>query len=805
MSQAGEIDILGTHPEIPTEFVANVGTAVPILNVIEILGSSVVAHLVPVQTVASGNTLTVDVQLASTNAASLVSHAGLASFSSTDFTVDANGFVTFTNTGYVKSVSGTANRITSTGGQNPVIDIAATYVGQTSITTLGTITTGVWNGSTIGPTFGGTGISTYATGDVLYASAANTLAKLPAASNGQVLTLAAGIPSWATPATGTIQTIAGDSGSITGAAVTIFSNNAANNSGASVKFVNSGTTSTLNFTDANSNTFIGNLSGNLSFNQAANNSGFGANSLSVIVSATGLNGLANSAFGSGSLAACTTGSNNCAFGRLTLNQLTTSGSNVAVGISCLQTASTASFNTAIGQSVFNALLTGARNIGIGAAGTLYVGAESDNILINNTGTAAESHTIRIGTNGSGSGQQNRFFAAGIASVSVSNLNVVTIDTTTGQLGSQADTIGTVTSVSGTADQVAVATGTTTPVISLIGPYTPATYTAHGILLGQGTSSITALSPVAAGKIVQSGGAAADPVYSTATYPGTATGTGTILRADGTNWVATTATYPATTTSQQILYSTANNVIGELTTANSALAATNSSGTLAMRLFSVVTQVFTSTGTYTPTAGMLYCEIEAVGGGGGGGSAVATSSVQTSIGGGGGGGGYAKKTFSAATIGASKAVTIGAAGTAGTAGGAGGTGGTTSVGATILSAAGGVGGGSSAAQAGANIAAGGGGGAGSTGDYNTVGTPGGFGFSSFTAGSFASTAGGAGGSSYFGGGATPVATINTANTAGNAATSYGGGGSGAANGVSGAARDGGVGFKGLVVVTEYVIA
>ena len=37
----------------------------------------------------------------------------------------------------VSSVTGTANRITSTGGTTPQIDIAATYVGQTSITTLG--------------------------------------------------------------------------------------------------------------------------------------------------------------------------------------------------------------------------------------------------------------------------------------------------------------------------------------------------------------------------------------------------------------------------------------------------------------------------------------------------------------------------------------------------------------------------------------------------------------------------------------------------------------------------------------------
>lgn len=42
--------------------------------------------------------------------------------------------------GGVTSVSGTTNRITSTGGATPVIDISASYVGQTSITTLGTLT-----------------------------------------------------------------------------------------------------------------------------------------------------------------------------------------------------------------------------------------------------------------------------------------------------------------------------------------------------------------------------------------------------------------------------------------------------------------------------------------------------------------------------------------------------------------------------------------------------------------------------------------------------------------------------------------
>lgn len=45
---------------------------------------------------------------------------------------------------------------------------------------------------------GGTNQSTYATGDLLYASAANTLSKLPIGTAGQSLTVTGGIPVWGT-------------------------------------------------------------------------------------------------------------------------------------------------------------------------------------------------------------------------------------------------------------------------------------------------------------------------------------------------------------------------------------------------------------------------------------------------------------------------------------------------------------------------------------------------------------------------------------------------------------------------------
>ena len=78
----------------------------------------------------------------------------------------------------------------------------STWAGSTNITTLGTVATGTWSATAIGATKGGTGQTTYATGDILYASAANTISKLAAGTNGHVLTLAGGVPTWAAPSGG---------------------------------------------------------------------------------------------------------------------------------------------------------------------------------------------------------------------------------------------------------------------------------------------------------------------------------------------------------------------------------------------------------------------------------------------------------------------------------------------------------------------------------------------------------------------------------------------------------------------------
>lgn len=121
-------------------------------------------------------------------------------------------------TGSVRTITGTANKIdvsdgTGVGG-NPTITISGSYVGQTSITTLGTIGTGVWNGTAIGTAYGGLGANnSAATGVPVFAAGTATVSASPSLTN---LTLSGNlIVATQTPAsaaaTGTAGTIAWDS------------------------------------------------------------------------------------------------------------------------------------------------------------------------------------------------------------------------------------------------------------------------------------------------------------------------------------------------------------------------------------------------------------------------------------------------------------------------------------------------------------------------------------------------------------------------------------------------------------------
>jgi len=73
----------------------------------------------------------------------------------------------------------------------------STWAGTSNITTLGTIATGVWNGTIISAPYGGTNQTTYTAGAMLYAANSSSLNQLAIGSDGEVLTLAGGVPTWA--------------------------------------------------------------------------------------------------------------------------------------------------------------------------------------------------------------------------------------------------------------------------------------------------------------------------------------------------------------------------------------------------------------------------------------------------------------------------------------------------------------------------------------------------------------------------------------------------------------------------------
>lgn len=373
----------------------------------------------------------------------------------------------------------------------------------------------------------------------------------------------------------------------------------------------------------------------------------------------------------------------------------------------------------------------------------------------------------------------------------------------------------------------------------------ATYPNHELLVGSGTSTINSIPHGNSGETLISGGAGSDPAFGNLTVAhggtsvtsftaytpicgGTTTtgalqsvaslgNAGDILTSNGAGVLpsfqapgATTLTVPQGGTGDTSFLAYAvvtggiTNVdplqtVASLGTTGQVLTS-QGNGSLpiwtdnaaAAGFSSIVTQVFTSNGTYTPTANMKYCVVEALGGGGGAGGVGDNISLAFASAGG-GAGGYCRKVIDAATIGVSQTVTIGAAGAGGANGSASGTtGGATTFGA-ILTANGGAG---SAGVTVTKAYAGGAGGTASGGDINIPGQSGGMAYMVSGNGGFS----GIGANSPYGSGGN--ALVFNAVSAGNPGLGYGSGGGGAmVNAIT--TRAGGAGATGLVIVTEFV--
>ena len=103
-----------------------------------------------------------------------------------------------TPVGFVKKTGEDAYTIDTSTYLTSSTGVTSFSAGSTGLTpntaTVGAITLG----GTLAIGSGGTNITTYTSGDILYASAANVLSKLAKGSDGQVLKLASGLPTWGT-------------------------------------------------------------------------------------------------------------------------------------------------------------------------------------------------------------------------------------------------------------------------------------------------------------------------------------------------------------------------------------------------------------------------------------------------------------------------------------------------------------------------------------------------------------------------------------------------------------------------------
>jgi len=203
-----------------------------------------------------------------------------------------------------------------------------------------------------------------------------------------------------------IQQIDGDTGSVTGSTINLLGNVSAGNT---VSFDGSASTMTLNVTDsARVNTFIGLNAGN-STTTGGNNIAIGGDPVAAAAP----------------LASLSTGQFNIAIGGDGTGAFITSGSdNVIIGSSSFFL-SNGTNNTIIG-SRSSTDDGGSYNLFLGAHSASAYNSEgaSSNILLMNAGITGDNNTIRIGTQGTGNGQQNKCFVAGVTGTTSTGTNVI---------------------------------------------------------------------------------------------------------------------------------------------------------------------------------------------------------------------------------------------------------------------------------------------------------------------------------------------------------------------------------------------
>ncbi|RVU26897.1 hypothetical protein EOJ36_02565 [Sandaracinomonas limnophila] len=247
-------------------------------------------------------------------------------------------------TGTSLSVSGQLTSTVATGTA-PLVVTSTTPVANLSIG---------GNAATATSATTATNIAGGAAGSVPYQTAAGTTSLLAKGTDGQVLTLASGVPSWAAPtgitSVGTINASSTANGAIIASGVLKL---------APADGTNGGVVTTTTQTFAGNKTFSSDIM--IGNNRAGNGSGSGATY--------------NSGFGSNTLVANTSGNFNVAMGGAALSSNTTGAYNTAIGYSGLGSNTTGNNNLSAGFYA-GADLRSNNNVALGYSAIRY--ARSDN-------------------------------------------------------------------------------------------------------------------------------------------------------------------------------------------------------------------------------------------------------------------------------------------------------------------------------------------------------------------------------------------------------------------------------------------
>jgi len=181
------------------------------------------------------------------------------------------------------------------------------------------------------------------------------------------------------------------------------------------------------------NTFVGSGAGNFTLASATGqNTCLGYGTLAALTS-----GHTNAAFGAYAGTAITSGTWNNCIGRAAGYSITTGTGNNFQGYTAGVNITTGVNNTAIGMEVLLPSTSASYNTAIGwRAGLSNSGANSSNIYIMNAG-ANESNKMRLGTTGTGNGQVNATYIAGIYGVTPGGTKNMCIVDSNGQMGSAA--------------------------------------------------------------------------------------------------------------------------------------------------------------------------------------------------------------------------------------------------------------------------------------------------------------------------------------------------------------------------------